>query len=40
MLHACDVSDGVVAEVEETQGRERAHVGHVFDVVAGEVSSG
>ena len=39
-LDASNVADGVVAEVEKTERRECADIGHVFDFVAGEVASG
>ena len=34
------MADGVVAEVEKAERRKRADIGHVFDVVAGEVARG
>ena len=39
-LDASNVADRVVAEVEKTERRERADIGHVFNFVAGEVASG
>ena len=38
VLNAGNVSNGVVPQIEETERRKRGHIGHVFNVVACEIS--